>query len=146
MSLNYGNLLLDLGEIKYKLFSIHVYILYTSFWSTKTEVVIKKKIVTWSRNFTKHKKPLRVLYWMSIFLQEEVTLVGRICCDSLGKMNAKSVILEGSRDTSAGRSVPLDLSDLKQYSLFPGQVRIYIQYISTVSVKCLKVGGGVMCF
>lgn len=83
---------------------------------------------------------------MSIFLQEEVTLVGRICCDSLGKMNAKSVILEGSRDTSAGRSVPLDLSDLKQYSLFPGQVRIYIQYISTVSVKCLKVGGGVMCF
>lgn len=44
MSLNYGNLLLDLGEIKYKLFSIHVYILYTSFWSTKTEVVIKKKI------------------------------------------------------------------------------------------------------
>lgn len=62
---------------------------------------------------------------MSIFSQEEVTLVGRICCDSLGKMNAKSVILEGSRDTSAGRSVPLDLSDLKQYSLFPGQVRIY---------------------
>lgn len=55
-------------------------------------------------------------------VQEEVTLVGRICCDSLGKMNAKSVILEGSRDTSAGRSVPLDLSDLKQYSLFPGQI------------------------
>ncbi|XP_048732444.1 DNA polymerase alpha subunit B-like [Ostrea edulis] len=55
-------------------------------------------------------------------VQEEVTLVGRICCDSLGKLNAKSVILEGSRDTSAGRYIPLDLSDLKQYSLFPGQI------------------------
>lgn len=66
--------------------------------------------------------------------------MGRICCDSLGKMNAKSVILEGSRDTSAGRSVPLDLSDLKQYSLFPGQVRMYMQYISTVGEKCLYGG------
>lgn len=111
-----------------------VYILFTSFWSSKTQVVIKKNTVTWSKNFTKHKKPLRVLYWMSIFSQEEVTLVGRICCDSLGKMNAKSVILEGSRDTSAGRSVPLDLSDLKQYSLFPGQVRIYT--VHHIYCKC----------
>lgn len=124
-----------------------VYILYTSFWSSKTQVVIKKNTVTWSKNFTKHKKPLRVLYWMSIFPQEEVTLVGRICCDSLGKMNAKSVILEGSRDTSAGRSVPLDLSDLKQYSLFPGQVRIYT--LHHIYCKCEMFeswGGGVMCF
>lgn len=60
--------------------------------------------------------------------------MGRICCDSLGKMNAKSVILEGSRDTSAGRSVPLDLSDLKQYSLFPGQVRIYT--VHHIYCKC----------
>lgn len=40
MSLYCGGLLLDLGEIKYKLCSIHVYILYTSFWSSKTQVVI----------------------------------------------------------------------------------------------------------
>ncbi|XP_061164256.1 DNA polymerase alpha subunit B-like [Saccostrea echinata] len=59
---------------------------------------------------------------VSLPVQEEVTLVGRICCDSLGKLNAKSVILEGSRDTSAGCFIHLDLSDLKQYSLFPGQV------------------------
>lgn len=44
MSLNYGNFLLDLGEIKYKLCSIYVYIFYIFFWSIKIEVVIKKKI------------------------------------------------------------------------------------------------------
>lgn len=66
--------------------------------------------------------------------QEEVTLVGRVCCDSLGKMNAKSVILEGSRDTSAGRFIPLDLSDLKQYSLFPGQVKPITQTRKTRKV------------
>lgn len=82
---------------------------------------------------------------MSIFSQEEVTLVGRICCDSLGKMNAKSVILEGSRDTSAGRSVPLDLSDLKQYSLFPGQVRIYTVHIYCKCEMFESWGGGGLC-
>ena len=54
--------------------------------------------------------------------QEEVTVVGRVCCDSVGKLNAKSVLLEGSRTTSAGRQVPLELGSLSQYSLFPGQV------------------------
>ena len=49
-------------------------------------------------------------------------MAGRICCDSNGKLNAKSVILEGSRDTSMGKCIPLDLTELKQYSMFPGQV------------------------
>ena len=51
-----------------------------------------------------------------------MTVVGRICCDSNGKLNAKSVLLEGSRETSAGRHIPVDLTNLPQYSLFPGQV------------------------
>ncbi|XP_064602750.1 DNA polymerase alpha subunit B-like [Liolophura sinensis] len=55
-------------------------------------------------------------------VQDEVTVCGRICCDSQGKLNAKSVVLEGSRETSAGRCIPIDLSELKEYSLFPGQV------------------------
>ena len=55
-------------------------------------------------------------------VQEEVTVVGRVCCDSNGKLNAKSVVLEGSRDTSAGRHIPVDLSGVPNYSLFPGQV------------------------
>jgi len=37
-------------------------------------------------------------------------------------LNVKSIVLEGSRETSGGERVPLDLSDVKDYSLFPGQV------------------------
>lgn len=55
--------------------------------------------------------------------QEPVTLLGQIGCDSNGKLNNKSVILEGDREHSSGARVPVDLSELKEYSLFPGQVR-----------------------
>ncbi|KAM4617140.1 DNA polymerase alpha subunit B [Discoglossus pictus] len=54
--------------------------------------------------------------------QEPVTVLGQIGCDSNGRLNSKSVILEGDREHSAGMHVPVDLSDLKEYSLFPGQV------------------------
>ncbi|ESP02897.1 hypothetical protein LOTGIDRAFT_110777 [Lottia gigantea] len=54
--------------------------------------------------------------------QEAVTICGRVCCDSIGKLNKKSVVLEGSRDTSAGRVIPLELNFLSEYSLFPGQI------------------------
>jgi len=53
-----------------------------------------------------------------------VTVVGRVCCDSIGKLNAKSVLLEGSQESSAGRCIPVDLSELKEFSLFPGQVKV----------------------
>ncbi|KAF1420318.1 DNA polymerase alpha subunit B, partial [Spheniscus magellanicus] len=54
--------------------------------------------------------------------QEPVTVLGQIGCDSNGKLNAKSVVLEGDRERSSGGHVPLDLSELKEYSLFPGQI------------------------
>uniref|UniRef100_A0A8C4PC98 DNA polymerase alpha subunit B n=1 Tax=Dromaius novaehollandiae TaxID=8790 RepID=A0A8C4PC98_DRONO len=54
--------------------------------------------------------------------QEPVTVLGQIGCDGNGKLNAKSVVLEGDRERSAGARVPLDLSELPEYSLFPGQV------------------------
>nr|XP_002723449.2 DNA polymerase alpha subunit B [Oryctolagus cuniculus] len=54
--------------------------------------------------------------------QEPVTLLGQIGCDSNGKLNNKSVILEGDREHSSGAQIPVDLSELKEYSLFPGQV------------------------
>ncbi|XP_036182588.1 DNA polymerase alpha subunit B isoform X3 [Myotis myotis] len=54
--------------------------------------------------------------------KEPVTLLGQIGCDSNGKLNNKSVILEGDREHSCGARVPVDLSELKEYSLFPGQV------------------------
>ncbi|XP_051001896.1 DNA polymerase alpha subunit B [Acomys russatus] len=56
--------------------------------------------------------------------QEPVVLLGQIGCDSNGKLNSKSVILEGDREHSSGTQIPVDLSDLKEYSLFPGQVVI----------------------
>ncbi|XP_015974960.1 DNA polymerase alpha subunit B isoform X3 [Rousettus aegyptiacus] len=56
--------------------------------------------------------------------QEPVTLLGQIGCDSNGKLNNKSVILEGDREHSSGAQVPVDLSELREYSLFPGQVVI----------------------
>ncbi|XP_010004269.1 PREDICTED: DNA polymerase alpha subunit B, partial [Chaetura pelagica] len=54
--------------------------------------------------------------------QEPVTVLGQIGCDGNGKLNAKSVVLAGDREHSSGGQIPLDLSELKEYSLFPGQV------------------------
>ncbi|NXI80371.1 DPOA2 polymerase, partial [Rhipidura dahli] len=54
--------------------------------------------------------------------QEPVTVLGQIGCDGNGKLNAKSVLLVGDREHSGGAQVPLDLSELPEYSLFPGQV------------------------
>ncbi|VFV23110.1 dna polymerase alpha subunit b [Lynx pardinus] len=54
--------------------------------------------------------------------QEPVTLLGQIGCDTNGKLNSKSVILEGDREHSSGAQIPVDLSELKEYSLFPGQM------------------------
>ncbi|XP_069501075.1 DNA polymerase alpha subunit B isoform X2 [Ambystoma mexicanum] len=61
---------------------------------------------------------------VSLPAQEPVTLLGQIGCDSNGKLNAKSVVLEGDLEHSSGMQVPVDLSELKEYSLFPGQVVI----------------------
>lgn len=56
--------------------------------------------------------------------QETVTVAGRICLDAVGegRLNAQSVVLEGSRETSNGSRVRLDLSAVPDFSLFPGQI------------------------
>lgn len=54
--------------------------------------------------------------------QGKVTITGRICCDAEGKLNDKSVILEGSRLVSDGARTRLDLSTPDSFSLFPGQI------------------------
>ncbi|XP_074129756.1 DNA polymerase alpha subunit B [Sminthopsis crassicaudata] len=59
---------------------------------------------------------------ISVPAQEPITLLGQIGCDSNGKLNSKSVILEGDREHSLGVQIPVDLSELKEYSLFPGQI------------------------
>lgn len=82
--------------------------------------------------------------------QEEVTVAGRVCCDSNGKLNAKSVVLEGSIDTSSGKTIPVDLSQVKEYAMFPGQVVAMTGHNSTgqrfVGSKLYEVCESVLCY
>lgn len=55
---------------------------------------------------------------------DEIIAIGRICSDSLGgeRTNSASVLLESSRMSGNGSRVKLDLSKVKSYALFPGQI------------------------
>lgn len=53
--------------------------------------------------------------------QAEVAVVGRIECDADARLNPKSVVLQGTWEHSLSQTVPVDLDNVKQYSLFPGQ-------------------------
>ena len=54
---------------------------------------------------------------------EEVTAIGRVVSEIPGaRLNAHSVLLEGTMELSDGRSVQLDLSKCPEYSMFPGQI------------------------
>ncbi|PZC75490.1 hypothetical protein B5X24_HaOG206031 [Helicoverpa armigera] len=53
--------------------------------------------------------------------QAEVSVAGRIECDADARLNPKSVVLQGTWDQSLSQAVPVDLDNVKQYSLFPGQ-------------------------
>jgi DNA polymerase alpha subunit B len=49
--------------------------------------------------------------------------VGRICNEShSGKINSTTILLEGSRSGSNGARISVDVSQLENYSLFPGQI------------------------
>lgn len=54
--------------------------------------------------------------------QEDITVAGRVCCDSVGRLNSKSILLEGSMETSGGQQIPLEMGAVSNYSLFPGQI------------------------
>ena len=58
-------------------------------------------------------------------LQEPAYMVGRICCDSEGRLNEHSILLEGSVESSNGARTKLDVSKLDNFKLFPGQVRAH---------------------
>lgn len=51
-----------------------------------------------------------------------MTACGRICCDADGRLNTASVLLEGTRELNKGRVTKLNLSQVPNYSIFPGQV------------------------
>ncbi|KAI8982344.1 DNA polymerase alpha/epsilon subunit B-domain-containing protein [Mycotypha africana] len=58
--------------------------------------------------------------------QESIYAFGRICLDpSLNeseKLSEKTIMLQTSRELGMGKLVPLNLSRIEQYSLFPGQI------------------------
>ena len=53
---------------------------------------------------------------------EEVTIVGRICAEGDGKINASSAFIEGSRGFSNGCRARLDLTRCDDYAISPGAV------------------------
>ncbi len=66
--------------------------------------------------------------------QELAWFCGRICCDAEGKLNAASLLLEGSYRDSKGKRVTLDVSELGAYSFFPGQI-VLVQGINSSGNK-----------
>ncbi|XP_046645326.1 DNA polymerase alpha subunit B-like [Daphnia pulicaria] len=60
----------------------------------------------------------------NILKSDAFQTIGRICCDATSgsRLNTASLLLEGTRMISSGQSVPLDVSQLKEFSFFPGQV------------------------
>ncbi|XP_019739863.1 DNA polymerase alpha subunit B [Hippocampus comes] len=58
---------------------------------------------------------------VSLPAQDRISVLGQVCCDSNGKLNAQSVLLEAGQE-QGGQQVRVDLSELQEYSLFPGQV------------------------
>lgn len=55
--------------------------------------------------------------------QSEVILCGRIACEGLeGRLNERSLLLEGSRASSGGASVRLNVTECPSVAAFPGQI------------------------
>ncbi|KAK5864727.1 hypothetical protein PBY51_015945 [Eleginops maclovinus] len=72
---------------------------------------------------------------VSLPAQDSITVLGQVCCDSNGKLNAHSVLLEAGPE-QGGQQIPVDLSELKEYSLFPGQV-VVMEGMNTTGRKLM---------
>eukprot|EP01147_Barroeca_monosierra_P010233 gene10233-2389_t len=57
--------------------------------------------------------------------QDRTLIIGRICVDATeGKLNSSSIALEmqGCFSNSQGKRIPLNINEMRMYSLFPGQI------------------------
>ncbi|KAL6186378.1 hypothetical protein ACLB2K_042498 [Fragaria x ananassa] len=54
--------------------------------------------------------------------EKSIFTVGMICCDGEGHLNEKSTLLQSSAEHSGGQRVRVELHNVSQYSIFPGQV------------------------
>lgn len=68
-------------------------------------------------------------------LDAPVIICGRILCDTDGKLNEGSVMIECSRSIGSGCRISLDLSEAKGYSLFTSQIVILEGYNSNGGSK-----------
>lgn len=58
------------------------------------------------------------------FFQETVTYAGRVLCDSNGKLNTSSILLESFLSNKMSENVQLQINNVSEYSLFPGQILV----------------------
>ena len=63
----------------------------------------------------------------------QVFVCGQVCCDCEGRLNTESVVLQGDMSSSNGKAVPVNISNLPKYSLFPGQVCIIKSLLCNVA-------------
>ena len=83
-------------------------------------VAIHEQIAVFDAVF-KDELKLAQLSDISEHTEEQVSSVGRICCDAQGKLNEKSIMLEMSRDTAWRNRARLALDAIPKWSFFPGQ-------------------------
>ncbi|GAB6021088.1 DNA polymerase alpha subunit B [Chamberlinius hualienensis] len=69
---------------------------------------------------------------LALLSTEEMDVAGQITSDGNGRLNSKSVLIEGSFRTSSGKIAALDLRKLTSFSFFPGQI---------VALKAMNGGG-----
>ncbi|XP_076824665.1 DNA polymerase alpha subunit B-like [Clavelina lepadiformis] len=69
-----------------------------------------------------HKNQIETYAPCSAPCQSEVVVVGQMRSESNTRLLPQGVVLVGDRVNSFGRSVPVDLERLSDYSLYPGQV------------------------
>ena len=77
-----------------------------------------------------------------------INSVGRICCDSNGKLNVASILMEGSRKHAGAVVQRLDLSSLDKFAVFPGQI-VGVRGINIAGERLIAqslVGGRVLPF
>ncbi|XP_017785284.1 PREDICTED: DNA polymerase alpha subunit B [Nicrophorus vespilloides] len=76
--------------------------------------------------------------------QGDEFLYGRIICDSEGKLNKASVMLELPRGSfSPGDAIPMNLTQMPSYSLYPGQIVVTEGLIVRGQINVAKIYPGV---
>nr|CAD7401440.1 unnamed protein product [Timema poppensis] len=92
------------------------------FEQLREKAAVLDDIVDWIGSYLIKKHALDEPFPLNRPHAEPMIVVGRVCCDANGHLNVNSVLLEGTRVMSGGMSVYMDVHQLPQYSLFPGQV------------------------